>query len=291
MTEPPNRQRPPVRTGLLVAAPAMIAAMLAMQWHRYADAQGFVQPPLAINWEIVEPEPEPEPEPTPVPPVETPVPLELEEPVETAPPTGEVGEGGTAEQASSASDGGAAGGIADWEPDTKGSADLSALSFYAASQQKALEQRRAELKRGIAAEEHKTATKDFKTRTQGNAEGVIRLLDVEGYSEEIVGPIFNRYGIERQRSYTRPKQGKGFLNAAVTNEGTFKGVHQEGLYDIMVLSSKAIGAMAMKEITALERRKLDRSTTRVVKVTFGIVGDERGGYDMDVISMETESIK
>jgi len=250
-----------------------------------------VQPPLAINWEIVEPEPEPTPEPTPLPPEETPVPLEVPEPVETAPPEGEAGAGGNAEEASPPSDAGTSGGIAGWEPDVEGSADLSALSFYAASQQRALEQRRAELKRGIAAEEHKTATRDFKTRTQGNAEGVIRLLDVEGYTEDVVGPIFDRYGIERQRSYTRPKQGKGFLNAAVTNQGTFKGVQQEGLYDIMILSSKAISAMAMKEITAMERRKLDRSTTRVVKVTFGVVGDERGGYDMDVISMETESIK
>lgn len=180
--------------------------------------------------------------------------------------------------------------LADWVPTTEEAVELRALRELANEQRERLEAQAKELREDIIRAEVKSAAKDFELNSDGGLDGAIRTLDVEGFPEHVVIPVLKRYGITYERRYTSPAGGRNFLNAAVTEQGTFRNVQKEGYYDVLVLSNKAVAFMTTKEIEALQERGYDPRTTRVRKIVFGIV-QMQDLYDLDVTQLEVEQIR
>jgi hypothetical protein len=181
-----------------------------------------------------------------------------------------------------------------WEPSAQDVADIQAIQREIAREAALLEQRRQDLQRSLLRNEVESAARDFQLSSDGGSAGAIRLLDTSSFPDYIVRPILERHGMTFERRYTRPVHGRNFLNAAVTDKGTFSNVSAEGFYDVLALSPKALAIMAAREQMAMRERGYDPRYTRVIKITFGIVKPdchECPEYDFGVVDIEVEQIR
>ncbi len=178
-----------------------------------------------------------------------------------------------------------------WVPTTDESAELQQLEEVAEQQQEKLDTKTNELREYIVRREVQSAAKDFELNSDGGLHGAIRTLDVEGFPPETVTKVLDRYGIAYERRFTKPAGGRNYLNAAVTEKGTFRNVNKPGFYDVLVLSNKAVHMMTTKEIDALNERGYDPRTARVRKIVFGIVINNTGEYVLGVTDLEVEQIR
>lgn len=301
--------------GLCVAVPAVLLSMAILASIRIAPRPETPEPlPMRVLVETVpdqelllepdpveEPEPEeleePEPEPD-EPPMVNP---ELPEVIATAPDSPQRGDvvrevsrdEETADTGDEYEDPSLAN-FVNWAPSEQDTADLQALEREVARDLAALDQRRKDLNKSILRQEVESAAADFHLTSDGGSAGAIRLLDTSGLPDDIVRPVLEKYGMTFERRYTRPVHGRNFLNAATTNRGTFSNVSAEGYYDVLALSARALAVMSAREHQALRDRGYDPRTTRVVKITFGIVKTDCRDcdpYDFGVIDIEVEQIR
>ncbi|MEO8377865.1 MAG: hypothetical protein ABI579_09365, partial [Candidatus Sumerlaeota bacterium] len=158
-----------------------------------------------------------------------------------------------------------------WSPTNDEATQLDHIREEVAQDKKELNQRATKVRENNIRMEVDSAAKDFKNNSDGGVEGAIRLLNVEGFAPAKVKPILDKYGITFERRHTKPTAGRGFLNSAATDRGTFRDVSTEGYYEVLVLSGRAVAYMATLETEALGRRNYDPATTRIRKITFGVI--------------------
>ena len=183
--------------------------------------------------------------------------------------------------------------LADWMPTQEEAAELRALRDAMRREAEQLDTRRKELQSLVVREEVKSAARNFAINSDGGLRGAIRLLETAGWPDEVVRPILDRYGMTFERRYTEPVAGHSFLNAAQTGQGTFAAGGRAGYYDVLTLSNKALAYMASREAEALMKKGFDPRTTRVLRITFGIVktsGPNSNDYDLGVTDLEVEQI-
>lgn len=142
----------------------------------------------------------------------------------------------------------------DWVPNTEQAAELQSIKGTVASETRSLAERANKLRENIVRMEVVSAAKDFELNSDGGLEGAIRLLSIDGHDPVTIKPLLDKYGISYERRYTKPVGGRGYLNAAATEKGTFRNVDKEGYYDVLVLSTRAVAYMASLETNALSAR-------------------------------------
>lgn len=294
------------RTGIYLALPLVLLLMHLIATIRIDIPRPRDPIPMKILVEAIPPEPEPE-----LPP---PVPPQPEEPPEEEPPPpppdAVATRPGSDEQGTEIVDpvkgetssladvvlnrpvlNAPPARIEDWVPNTDQAAELQVIRNQVAQKAEALEQAAKDIRSNLIRNEVQSAARDFILSSDGGMEGAIRLLNIEGFSNDIIQPILERYAITRETRFTQPTGGRGFLNAAVTESGTYRNVDKPGYYEVMVLSPKALNMMTTREIDALNAKGYDPKTSRVRKVVFGIVMNSRGEYDLGVTDLEVESIR
>ncbi|MCC6547406.1 hypothetical protein IT570_09585 [Candidatus Sumerlaeota bacterium] len=181
--------------------------------------------------------------------------------------------------------------LEDWSPTNDEAAQLDQIRSEVAQNKKELSQRATKVRESNIRMEVDSAMKDFKLNSDGGVEGAIRLLNVDGLAPAKIQPVLDKYGISFERRHTKPTSGRGFLNSAATSRGTFRDVSTEGYYDVMVLSGRAVHFMATLETEALMNRNYDPATTRIRKITFGIINNGQGELDLGVIDLQVEQIR
>lgn len=181
--------------------------------------------------------------------------------------------------------------LRNWAPTNEEAEQLDQIRNEVAEDRKELNQRATKVREANVRMDVDSAWKDFQLNSDGGLEGAIRLLNVDKFAPEKVQPILDKYGITFERRHTKPSAGRGFLNAASTDRGTFRDVSTEGYYEVLVLSGRAVAYMATLETEALNRRNYDPATTRIRKITFGIVDNGRGELDLGVTDLQVEQIR
>ncbi|MBI5154469.1 hypothetical protein HZA57_04455 [Candidatus Poribacteria bacterium] len=183
--------------------------------------------------------------------------------------------------------------VANWRPTTEKDAE----SVRAVLDEMALARQRlgvaeTELKGRVNRLAVESAGREFLFNSDGGKSGIIRTLDFEGMPDEVVNEVCARYGIEVEYKFVRPDAGsRRFLNAALTSEGAFTSAQEEGYYHVFSLTPKAVSMMAAIEVTALMARGFEPGTTRIRKITFGIVKDNEGVYVLGVTDLEAEDLR
>jgi hypothetical protein len=127
--------------------------------------------------------------------------------------------------------------------------------------------------------------------SDGGRTGAIRTLNVEHFPEEVVAEVFSRYHIRIRKNATPSTPGEpSFLNAAVTNEGTYQNVPARGPQDVFILSPTAVHFLSVLETRALQEKGFTPATTRVREIHFGIIKNAKDEWDLGVIKCVTERI-
>lgn len=127
--------------------------------------------------------------------------------------------------------------------------------------------------------------------SDGGRTGAIRTLNVEHYPEEVVAQVFARYHIRIRKNTVPSTPGEpSFLNAAVTNEGTYQNVPARGPQDVFILSPSAVHFLSMLETRALQEKGFTPATTRVREIHFGIIKNAENNWDLGVIKIVTERV-
>lgn len=307
--------------GLLIAmvlVPSLLGAMIFIRVPPPEDNEPIpikvlyeAETPPEEEEEKTEPEPAPEPEPEPEEPAPPPPmdPLMMET-VATRPGSQEQGDQIVDPVPGEPADGSATGeedgmdpeqpgsdeeegpvSLQDWVPTTDQAAELQAIGSEVAGHGRTLQTRRQKLRESIIRAEVVSAAKDFELSSDGGMEGAIRTLNIDGFPQEIVDEVFQRYDIIYERRHIKASPGRNFLNAATTGSGTYRNVAKEGFFNVMTLSPKAMSFMVKLEVEALQARGFEPRNTRVRKIIFGIVKDKHNRFDLGVIDLETEKIR
>jgi hypothetical protein len=182
--------------------------------------------------------------------------------------------------------------LLDWIPTVEEAREISRLKDVAVNHSVELEQQAIELREYIIKEEVSSSVKDFEFDSDGGIQGAMRLLNIEGFPKNVVNAVLKKYGITQGRSQLGPGGGRGFLNAAVTEQGTYTNkAEASGYYDVLELSKKAMYYMSTLETEALMNGGYNPKTSRIIKITFGIVVRDDGLYDLGVVDLEIETIR
>ncbi len=180
--------------------------------------------------------------------------------------------------------------MSDWIPNADEAAEIQSLRKELESVQQNLDMKAIELREKIIREEVLSAAKDFELNSDGGLQGAIRTLDLEGFPDHIVTDVLTRYGIKQERRRTKAQGGRNYLNAAKTDDGIYENTAREGYYEVMVLSNYSFRMMAMMEVEALQRRGYNPSKSRIRSISFGIVLNADGEYDLGVVNIEVEQV-
>ncbi len=189
--------------------------------------------------------------------------------------------------------------IESWVPQTEAERErLNAVIADVQNYRDRLEVKETEIKAEINKRVVESKGREFLLNSDGGKAGVIRTLDVSGFPEDLVVKVFNRYGITiEHRNVRLDEANRSYLNTATTESGTFTSVQHEGFYEVFVLSPKAVAYMSALETQALTDGGHNPRTTRVRKITFGIVKQEDPNckqcepYILGVVDMEVERIR
>lgn len=122
--------------------------------------------------------------------------------------------------------------------------------------------------------------------------GTVRELSLDGFPEPIVQEIMARYDLRVVEKAVGGGTNQNFLSSASTAAGgrflaDRGGV--PGIYQVFVLSPKAVAAMSRLEEEEIRRRGMDPMRTRVARVKFGIVGHPPE-TDLGVLIFEAEPL-
>ncbi len=302
----PEPRRLERNAGYLVAVPAVTAVLVILALIRLPLPQEPPPLPMKVVVQLEEPpEPEPMVEPEPEPqPVEEPPPMpevvatrpdsdeqgeEIVDPVkaEEPPATRElVLEQPLDEPVPTPPN------IVDWVPNVDEAEQIAALREELNQAREQLDAKAREVREFVIKQEVSSAARDFELSSDGGTEGAIRLLNLQDhFPEAIIEQIKARYGIRYDHRYTTPSAGRGFLNAATTEAGSFSNTQRPGYYEVLVLSPKAIHAMSLLEREAMLDKGFEPRRDRVRKVVFGIVMNRQGEYDLGVTDLEIERVR
>lgn len=197
-------------------------------------------------------------------------------------------------EAGGATDGNALaiGGWTHWRPNAEQSVRLSQMRMDVSDAAASARQARKGIKERIARAEVQTAARDFILDSDGGREGVIRTFDISSLdTAEARDVLARRYGVTFERRAVAPRPGTGFLNAVQTSEGTYSNVTTPGVYDVFVLSPKAVSMMAALELTELRARGFDPLKSRVREIKFSMDRNTRGELDLVVRDMRIERVR
>lgn len=126
-------------------------------------------------------------------------------------------------------------------------------------------------------------------------EGAIRELDLDGYPQAIVEDIMKRYNLKVvTRRIEGGRRGQSFLSSASrgTSERYFGGMAvPSGVYEVFLLSRESVALMSRLEENALIAKGLEPLKSRVIRIVFGIVEDNKGGHALGVKSLEAEAVE
>lgn len=182
--------------------------------------------------------------------------------------------------------------LSEWRPRTAADRDaVASIRERVTRYRERLERSETGIKSEINRMSVESAGREFLLNTDGGRSGIIRTFDYEGFPNNIVVPLLNRYGISIDYRHVEPGQSRQFLNAVELEDGTFTNVAREGFYEVLVFSPKAVAMMAAKEARALRERGHSPVNTRIRKVVFGIIMNDEDEYDIDVVEMEVEQIR
>lgn len=128
----------------------------------------------------------------------------------------------------------------------------------------------------------------------GGIEGAVRELKLEGHPPEVLEQIMNRYNLRVVlREFKSGSRGQNFLSSASKGPGEqyFGGLSvPPGVYEVFQLNQETVGLMSRLEEDAIRKQGLEPLKTRVIRVVFGIVNSEGGGYELGVLSLEAERV-
>lgn len=182
--------------------------------------------------------------------------------------------------------------IEDWEPTTAVEvAALQRIRSRLLDESDALDAAQTALKSEIIRRSVQSAGREFLLNSDGAEKGVIRLLDVSGFPDDIVRRVCARYGITMTFGYATPSDGGSYLSGARTSSGDYGAAPEPGYYNIFQLSDKAVSMMASLEIQALMAEGCAPGRCRVRQITFGIVMDESGEFRLGVTDLQVERLR
>lgn len=185
--------------------------------------------------------------------------------------------------------------LEEWKPDNAiKERQLNELMNRVSEGEKNLQQKRDSIRAELNRREVETTGREFLFNSDGGREGMIRLLDVEGFPQEVVRRVYARYGIDVEYRYLRPEDlntKRTYFNKVITNDESFTTKREEGYYEVFQLSSKAISLLAGLEREAITSQQRDPRNTRVRSVTFGIVLNDRGEYALGVTDLQFERLR
>jgi len=127
--------------------------------------------------------------------------------------------------------------------------------------------------------------------SDGAEQGTIREINIARYPKSMQERFFKRFHIKIQIKYLSGGSHSGFVNAVITDRGTYESHGGSGYYEVMTISPQLNRRMAQLELQELQRRHLDPLRTRVIEIVFGLREDEDGRVDLCVTRFKAEPIK
>ncbi len=183
----------------------------------------------------------------------------------------------------------------EWAPDhALKQVQLGKLMERAEAAESRLRNQRDALRGELNRREVETTGREFLFNSDGGREGVVRLLDVEGFPEHVLKSVYARYGIDVEFRYLKPEDlntKRTYFNAVITEQESFTAKREAGYYEVFQLSNKAISLLASMEREAITRQNKDPKNVRVRSVTFGIMVDDRNEYILGVTDMQFERLR
>jgi len=125
----------------------------------------------------------------------------------------------------------------------------------------------------------------------GSDRGTVRELDIAHYPREMQARFLVRYDIKIQTKMVEGNPRQSYVNAVVTDRGTYLNSGGRGIYEVMTLSKKVLARMAELEEEELRKRKLDPLRSRVIEVVFGLREGDNGQVDLVVSRFRAEAIE
>lgn len=185
--------------------------------------------------------------------------------------------------------------IETWKPDDAAKeGKLNQLLGRAGKQEQQVQVQRNGVRAELNRREVETTGREFMFNSDGGREGIIRMLDVDGFPEEVVKKVYARYGIEVDYKYLRTEDldtKRTYFNAVITDKENFTTKRESGYYEVFQLSSKAISLLAQLEREAVTAKQKDQRNTRVRSITFGIVLNSRDEYALGVTDLQFERLR
>jgi len=185
--------------------------------------------------------------------------------------------------------------LEDWSPRTANDIKrLDAIAEKLLDQQERIEAKATGIESEINRRMLEVAGRKFLFDSDGGREGMIKVLNIEGFPQDLVKRVLARYGITIQyRKVTTEdlENSRTFFNAVAAEEGDFTAITQDGYYEVFSLSSKAVAMLSAIERKHLNDMRHNPAQTRIRKIEFGIVIDEEGEYGLGVTDIETEVIE
>ncbi len=185
--------------------------------------------------------------------------------------------------------------LEEWKPDNAlKERQLNKLMNRISDQEANLQSQRDGIRAALNRREVETTGREFLFNSDGGKQGVIRLLDVEGFPTDVVKRVYARYGIDVDYRYLRPEDlntKRTYFNKVITNDDSFTTKREAGYYEVFQLSSKAISLLAGLEREAITSQQRDPRNTRVRSVTFGIILNDRNEYALGVTDLQFERLR
>jgi hypothetical protein len=120
----------------------------------------------------------------------------------------------------------------------------------------------------------------------------IRELSMEGYPDQVVQTIMQRYRLRVTIKMIQGGTNQKFLSSAANNSGDHFYANAggaPGLYQVFELSTDAVAKMSHLEEEAIRERGMEPAVTHVKRIKFGIV-QTKDGYDLGVLEFEAEPV-
>jgi len=124
----------------------------------------------------------------------------------------------------------------------------------------------------------------------GSDHGVIREIDISRYPREMQLRFMARYDIKIEKKMVKATSTRSYINAVVTDRGSYVNTGGPGYCEVMVLSKKTLARIAELEEQELRKRKMDPLRSRVLEVVFGLREDENGQVELVVTRFRAEAI-
>ena len=125
----------------------------------------------------------------------------------------------------------------------------------------------------------------------GAEQGVVRLIDIKRYPQSMQQRFMRRYNIKIEHKYVRSGRGNSYINAVLTDKGSYLNRGGTGYYEVMTLSRELLALMADLEEKELRKRSLDPLRSSVREIVFGLREGANGQVDLVVTRFRAEAIE